>query len=109
MNRLYVAMMCSALLACDRQKAAYVPVDLTPSLVEKCKTDWPHNKKLRVSCIAAVKSTPNWSRDPDGPKTIADTCKEQFPDNAELQLNCLARAMDDNTNDKIKRAERDAN
>ena len=105
----FVMMLCSALIGCDAPKPTYVPVDLTPSLIDKCKTDWPHNRKLRDSCIAAVKSVPNWSRDPNGPKTLADTCKEQFPDNTDLALNCLTRGMEDETNAKIKRAERDAN
>ena len=109
MKNLYVVLMCWGLLSCDNPKPAYVPVDLTPSLVEKCKTDWPNNKKLRNSCIAAVKSVPNWSHDPNGPKTIGDTCKERFPDNTTLRLNCLERGMDDETNAKIKQAERDAN
>jgi hypothetical protein len=109
MKRLCIALMCSGLLGCDPPKPAFVPVDLTPSLVEKCKTDWAHNKKLRDSCIAAVESVPNWSRDPNGPKTLGDTCKEQFPDNTTLQLDCLTRGMDDQTNAKIKQAEHDAN
>lgn len=100
--------MCCALAACDPPKQPFTPVDLTPSLVEKCKTDYPDNVRLRNSCVAAVKSVPNWSTDPNGPKTIVDTCREQFPDNSSLQLTCVDRGMSDDTNAKIRKAERDA-
>lgn len=97
-----------ALCGCDDPKPAFVPVDLTPTLIAECNTKWADNKRLRKSCIAAVNSSPHWSRDPSGPKTIVDTCQEQFADNTTLQLACIERAMADQTDAKIKRAERSA-
>jgi hypothetical protein len=106
---LWVAATCLALLACGQSKPPFTPRDLTPYLVEKCKTDYPRDKGLRKSCIAAVKSVPNWSTDPNAPKTIVDTCREQFPDNTTLQLTCVDRGMGDDVDAKIRKAERDAN
>jgi len=91
-----------------REAKALRPGRFNAPLIAECKTKWTNEPSLRQSCVAAVKSTEHWSRDPNGPKSLGDTCKEQFPDNTTLQIECMARGMDADTDAKMRKAYRDA-